>query len=60
MRFTILVVPALVAVACGNPIDLSTGEDLFVRDEYRWCLGRILAAVYHQRVETDMTERPEN
>lgn len=43
MRFSVFVFPAFIAMACANPIDSSAGEHLFVRDEYRWCLGTILA-----------------
>lgn len=39
MRINVLIFPALVAVGYANPIDSSAVEDLFVRDEYRWCLG---------------------
>jgi hypothetical protein len=39
MRFNVFIIPALVAMTSAQPTEAPAGGDLFVRDEYRWCLG---------------------
>ena len=39
MRFNIFIIPAVAAMASALPAEGPAGSDLFVRDEYRWCLG---------------------
>jgi hypothetical protein len=39
MRFNVFIIPALVAMTSAHPAEAPVEGDLFVRDEYRWCLG---------------------
>jgi hypothetical protein len=39
MRSNIFIIPAIAAMASAHPTEGPAGGDLFVRDEYRWCLG---------------------
>jgi hypothetical protein len=39
MHLNILIVPALIAAASAQPTEAPATNDVFARDEYRWCLG---------------------
>jgi hypothetical protein len=39
MHFNLFILSALVAAASAQPTEVSKANDVFARDEYRWCLG---------------------
>jgi len=39
MRFDLFILPALVAAASAQPTETPETNELFARDEYRWCEG---------------------
>ena len=39
MHFNLFFLPALIAAASAQPTESSKTNDIFARDEYRWCLG---------------------
>ncbi|KAM0697939.1 hypothetical protein Q7P36_002793 [Cladosporium allicinum] len=39
MHFNLFLLPALIAAASAQPTESSKTNDVFARDEYRWCLG---------------------
>lgn len=41
MRFNIFILPTIAAMASANPIAAPAEGDVFARDEYRWCLGKL-------------------
>jgi hypothetical protein len=39
MRSNLFILPAIIAAASARPSEVSKANEVFARDEYRWCLG---------------------